>query len=147
MTREEKCKLAIEMGYTYDLETGKIYSRFDREIKSKHTQGYIKIVSRKFGELLAHQFGWYFIHKEIVEEIDHINGVRDDNRIINLRAVTKQQNHFNRTKAKGYRYNYKWGKWTSKITLKGKQMYLGSFNTEEEAKEAYITAKQKYHVI
>ena len=37
MTREEKCKLAIERGYTYNPETGLIYSRFNRIINTRYT--------------------------------------------------------------------------------------------------------------
>jgi hypothetical protein len=146
MTRLEKLEMAIEMGYTYNPENGKVYSRFGKEITSKHNSGYIMINNSKIKNLYGHQFAWYWVNKEIVEQIDHINGFRDDNRIDNLRAVTHQQNQWNR-KAKGYCLHNQTNKWLSRIRLNGKSIHLGYFDTEEEARQAYITAKQKYHVI
>lgn len=147
MTRKEKLELSIELGYTYDPETGKIYSRYGREINSKHKMGYIKITSRKFGELLAHQFAWYYIHKEIVDIIDHINNDRSDNRICNLRSVTKRQNHWNRSNVKGYYQYKKTNRWFSKIIFNGKPIHLGIYDTEDDAKQAYLNAKEKFHII
>lgn len=147
MTRLDKIKLAIEKGYTYDEITGKIYSRFGREIKSK-TNGYIDIsirYSKKQLHLYGHQFAYYYKYKKIVEQIDHINGIKDDNRICNLREVTHQQNHFNETKVKGYCFNKKLNKYVAKLILTGKIIYLGYFNTEVEAREAYLDGKKIYH--
>ena len=149
MTREQKCKLAIERGYTYDPETGLIYNRFGKIVGRNHF-GYIKIalyLNKKQYNLMAHQFAWYFINKECVEQLDHINGIKDDNRICNLRTVTCQQNSFNRTTAKGYSFKAKKNKYESSIVLNNKYIYLGLFNTEEEARQAYLAAKQIYHVI
>jgi hypothetical protein len=146
MTREEKCKLAIEMGYTYNPETGKIYSRFGREITGKFNTGYIKINNNKF-ELVGHQFAWYWVNKEIVEQIDHINGIRDDNRICNLRSVTHQKNQWNATKAKGYTWNKRVNKWKSQITINNKKIYLGYYDDENDARQAYLKAKEQYHII
>lgn len=147
MTRLEKLELAIELGYTYDPETGKIYGIKGEEIKSKVKAGYIKIVSRKFGELLAHQFAWYWVNKEIVKQIDHINNDRADNRIFNLRSVTSEQNNWNRTKTKGYTWNKTADKWQSQIMISGKYIYLGIYDTEDDAKQAYLNAKEKFHII
>ena len=145
MTREEKCELAIQLGYTYNPENGKIYGIRGKEITSKYIQGYIYIHNSRF-KLLGHQFGWFWVNKEVVDCLDHINGIRDDNRICNLRSVTKQQNNFN-TKSKGYTWDKSNNKWLSQIQLDGKKIFLGYYNIEEEAREAYITAKQKLHVI
>ena len=145
MTRLEKLEMAIEMGYTYNPENGKIYSRFGREISNKNNKGYLIIYNRKF-TLRAHQFAFYFMNKEVVEEIDHINGIKDDNRICNLRSVTRQQNMFN-TKAKGYSWHKASNKWKARIMVNHKDIHLGLFNTEDEAREAYINAKEKLHII
>lgn len=150
MTREEKCKLAIAKGYTYNPDTGNIYGIRGNVITSKHPKGYIRFclyINNKPYYLSGHQFAWYFVKKEIVKCLDHINGIKDDNRICNLRSVTEQENHFNRTKVKGYSFNKNTNKWQSSIMLDGKIIYLGSFVLEEEAREAYLQAKQKYHII
>jgi len=149
MTREERCKLAIERGFTYDSETGLIYNRFGK-IVGRNNYGYIKIalyLNKKQYNLRAHQFAWYWVNKECVNEIDHINGIRNDNRIENLRSVTRNQNQWNRLTVKGYYFNKVKNKWISRIKLNGKKIYLGSYNTEEEARNAYLAAKQIYHVI
>lgn len=150
MTREEKCKLAIERGYTYDPKTGLIYNRFGKLITYKSYNRYVQFTlslnNIKY-KLFAHQFAWYWVNKECVEEIDHINSIKYDNRIENLRAVTKHQNQWNRQKVKGYTYDKNRKKWKSNLEYNNKKIYLGYYNTEDEARQAYLNAKQIYHVI
>ncbi len=75
--------------------------------------------------------------------VDHINRNCSDNRVENLRIVSKQQNTFN-TNAKGY-YK-KNNKWAAQIRY-NKIIYLGLYDTEEEARNAYLRAKEQYHII
>ena len=83
--------------------------------------------------------------------IDHINGVRDDNRIENLREATRQQNSFNRksfgktSEYKGVSWDKPGKKWRSQYTLAGKVHYLGLYETEEEAAEVYCKATEHLH--
>ena len=149
MTRLEKCELAIKRGYTYDPKTGNVYSRLKKQVTYKDKYGYIRISTtisyRNNISIYAHQFAWYWVNKECVEQLDHINCIRDDNRIINLRPVNIQQNSFNRITSKGY---YKTNnKYRSQIHINSQKISLGYFNTEEEARNAYLAAKQIYHVI
>jgi hypothetical protein len=151
MTREDKCELAISKGYNYNEHTGEIFGMRGNVIKRK-TNGYIDIAivdidDDKTIHLYGHQFAWYFINKECVENIDHINGDKSDNRIINLRNVTHQENHFNVIKRKGYYWNNKNNKWHSQITLDRKKIHLGYFDNEDDARQAYLKAKEKYHII
>ena len=150
MTREEKCKLAIKKGYTYDSDTGHVLNKHGKILLGESGRGYIKIVmlvENKCINLKGHHFAWYLINKESVKEIDHINGIRDDNRICNLRSVTRQQNQWNRTTAKGYYLDKRTNKFNSQIYLNRKRIRLGYFNTEQEARTAYLQAKEKYHII
>jgi hypothetical protein len=80
-------------------------------------------------------------------QVDHINGVKHDNRLENLRLVTNQQNHHNRTKALGYSWHKKMNKWHAKIKLDGRTIHLGYFVNESDARDAYLTAKLQYHKI
>lgn len=79
--------------------------------------------------------------------VDHIDGNKLNNHISNLRMVTHQQNHFNRTTAKGYYWHKPAKKWMAYIKVNGKNKYLGLFNTEDEARESYLKEKKKLHVI
>ena len=145
MTREEKCQYLIDKGYTYNPETGEVISPRGNVIIRKCGAGYQCIGNRtpRFN-LRLHIFAWYYTHKEIVEVIDHINGFRDDNRIENLRSVTHQQNNFNKD-VKGYSWNKNENKWVSKIKINKREINLGYFDNEEDARQAYLEAKEKYH--
>lgn len=79
--------------------------------------------------------------------IDHINNTPLDNRVANLRITTHQGNQQNRPKAKGYTWCKRTKKWNALIGLNGKKHFLGYYDTEEEAHQAYLRAKEKYHII
>lgn len=149
MTREEKCKLAIERGFIYNPDNGLITGPSKKILNSKETNGYL-IIGLKHNDkhftLRAHQFAWYYVNQECVDCIDHINGDKEDNRICNLRSVSKQKNTFN-TKAKGYYWNKNANKWKTQIGFNYKKIFIGYYDTEDEAKLAYIEAKNKYHII
>jgi hypothetical protein len=150
MTRQEKIQLAIERGITCDVNTGKIYNIKGYEFNKLHSGRY-KVIglhkNNKSYKLLQHQFIYYIATGKIVEQIDHINGDKADNRIVNLREVTNQENQHNQTKAKGYSWDKNANKWHSCIKLNSKKIYLGLFNTEVEAHNAYLEAKKIYHII
>ena len=76
--------------------------------------------------------------------IDHINKNSLDNRIENLRILTNQQNQWN-TNAKGYHWDKKNNKWRARIKINGKTKHLGRFTEEEDARQAYLNAKELYH--
>jgi len=150
MTREDKCKLAISKGYIYDSITGKIYGSSGNEITRRHKKGYIFLNIYNKGKiinLLGHQFAYYYKYGEIVDCIDHINGIKDDNRICNLRKVTNQQNQWNTKNSKGYCYRKDRNKFHSQIGYNNNNISLGFFKTEEEARQAYLDAKKIYHKI
>lgn len=76
---------------------------------------------------------------------DHINGNKLDNRRSNLRVVTQSVNRTNCKRTKGYSFDKHSGKFASYIFAYGKNLYLGLYNTEEEAKEARRIAESKYY--
>lgn len=77
--------------------------------------------------------------------IDHINGNKLDNNVKNLRPVNNAQNQWNTTKRKGYTFNSNCNKYEAQIYVNKKKIYLGLFNTAEEAHQAYLNAKAIHH--
>ena len=113
-----------------------------------HHTGYRHI--RKGGRLYqAHRLLWIYYYGSIDKDIqiDHINGIRDDNRIENLRLATTQENAFNRKNAKGYYWDKQRKKYRGHINLNGKKKCLGFYNTTQEAHQAYLDAKKTLHII
>ena len=94
----------------------------------------------------AHNPDWNITDVSQNNFIDHINNNSVDNRIENLRVITHQQNLFN-TKSKGYCWDKINNKWKAEITLNGKSKNLGRFSEEKDARQAYLTAKEKYHIM
>lgn len=74
--------------------------------------------------------------------VDHINGIKTDNRVVNLRLVNMRENSSNRTtkvssKYVGVSWSKKQQKWRSRIYIDGKHIRLGEFKNEMEAAIAY----------
>ena len=81
--------------------------------------------------------------------IDHIDGDKHNNSIENLRVVTKSQNAWNNyhTNCKGYYWNKPSKKFVAQIKVNNKVIHLGSFDLAEDARNCYLEAKKKYHII
>ncbi len=95
-----------------------------------------------------HEVSWLLVNDKLPEgrlTIDHVNGLVDDNNHSNLRAVTKSVNQHNQRRAKGYSWSKKTSKWQARIHLAGVLISLGLFDTELDARAAYIRAKREYH--
>lgn len=112
-----------------------------RLVTSKANNGYIR-VKIDYKSYSCHRLAWLYVHGEWPKVIDHINGIRDDNRLINLRNGTMFDNHQNRKEhrektVKGYSYIKRDKKWLSSIRLNKIQYHLGYSDTELEAKELY----------
>ena len=88
------------------------------------------------------------------EYADHINGIKDDNRWINLRSVTKSENSQNQRKSQsdnkssgllGVSWCKAEGKWETSINVNKKKYYIGAFHCKHEAHEAYLKKKRELH--
>lgn len=124
------------------------------EFGSWDLHGYKTVrINRKSYKL--HRLAWLYVHGEMPKnDIDHINGIRHDNRICNLRDVTRKTNLENKTKLNtvkkytsliGAYFDPKKNVFYSRISINNKSVHLGSFDTEEKAHQAYIDAKRKLH--
>lgn len=115
---------------------------------------YINIGAKK--SVAVHRLMWEHVNGPIPEgmEIDHIDGNPSNNKISNLRCVTRIQNSQNRHRAsrknktsyvKGVHWDTRRQKWRSHIVVNKKQVYIGRFDTIEEAAKAYAQAAAVYH--
>lgn len=83
---------------------------------------------------------------DLTQKVDHISRDRGENTADNLRVVTQQQNQFNRG-AKGYFWDKSRGNWRAYINIDGRRIHLGRFDSDEDAHQAYLTAKTIHHII
>lgn len=154
----EKDKLRQELlaSYIYDAERGIFLRRFSGggqkagSIAGTVNAGgylYIRVGKR---QCLQHRMAWLYMHGDLPDYLDHLNGNPGDNRISNLRPATYSENGANQRKHrdganphKGV-YQTKYGRWQAKILVQGKRLHLGNFQTKEEALTAYGAAAQKH---
>jgi hypothetical protein len=102
---------------------------------------------------LAHHIAWLLVYKKLPKhEIDHINQNRADNRICNLRDVDHRTNCQNYRKAtKNNKISgllgaaQRNGRYYSRIRVGNKRITIGTFDTAEEAHQAYLVAKRIHH--
>jgi hypothetical protein len=103
----------------------------------------------------THRVIWLYVYGAFPEGyLDHINRVRTDNRIENLREVSYTQNrenvdasHNNRSGLKGVWLHKQTKKWCASIGHKGKNIHLGSFVSIDDAYESYKKAASIYHTM
>ena len=101
----------------------------------------------------AHRLAWMYVKLRSPDKsIDHINGVKTDNRICNLREATTQQNNMNRgvqsnnkTGLKGVGFIAKTNKFRARICVNGKELVIGTFDSKEQAHFAYISYAKQLH--
>jgi hypothetical protein len=114
--------------------------------------GYIRL-SINNREYMAHRIIW-LINKGCIgdNEIDHINGVKSDNRLCNLRLATRQQNEWNRpghknvsSKHKGVFWVARDKRWRAEIVYNGKTQYIGQYECEELASLVYSEHADKLY--
>lgn len=143
----------------YDPETGQFSRACDGPVKKagetvgsfNKRLGYVT-VNWQGKNQYAHRLAWLHVHGEAPPTVDHINGIRSDNRIANLRAARQSENLQNqedkpigRNNLRGSSYDKRTGRYFSYIGHKGKTVHLGRFGTEKEAHDAYLAAKAKLH--
>jgi hypothetical protein len=146
----------LRESFTYYPKTGTlIRNKNGKSMDSLDFYGYTQVFYR--GKTYkGHRLIWAIFFGEFPKgQIDHINGVRHDNRIENLRDVNQQQNLHNqklphKQNKSGYLgvcWNEKSKKWQAGISINRKTKYLGVFDNKEDAHKAYLEAKKIYHVI
>ncbi|WFL66414.1 HNH endonuclease [Pantoea sp. X85] len=109
----------------------------------------IKIKGRVYK---AHRLAWLFVHGVMPPMIDHINGIRSDNRMGNLRACDLFSNMWNMKRSvrnksgvKGVSWNSQISKWKAQITIRKKCIHLGYYEDLELASLVASEAREKLH--
>lgn len=155
----------------YEPETGKLFwkprdkemFRSDRQFKTWNTRfsekeagsvgnhGYraVIVMGKAY---LAHRLIWMMVYGDWPpEQLDHINGDRQDNRLSNIRRVSNAENCKNLGMKKdnssgitGVSWRPDINKWTARIRVNGKDKHLGSFGDKETAIQARKAADIKY---
>jgi hypothetical protein len=113
--------------------------------------GYLR--TRVAGTLYTnHRLIWFMHHGTWPKVVDHINRIKTDNRIENLRACSQSQNMHNSTTrsnnttgVKGVSWRPTKNKFRARITVDRKEICVGHFATLEEARIAVETARTMYH--
>ena len=128
--------------FTYNKETGSLTWRGGEEVDYMN-RGYV--VTRVDGmRYQAHRICYYMGMGVQPEYVDHINGVKNDNRLENLRSVTHKDNMRNSKKRKdnisgtmGVCYHKGTGKWEARLG----RTYLGLYTNKIDAQEARALAQ------
>lgn len=141
--------------FSYDPEIGCLmwlprpWIKTARPAGTPSRKGYLRVFDKRFGNKAVHNVIWAMMTGGWPPKgftVDHINGIRDDNRWSNLRLATPSQQNQNATVRsdsksglRGVSFHVS-GKWQAKIVVAGKRRSLGLFHTKEEASEAYQKA-------
>lgn len=133
--------------FNYCPMTGKLFNKVSRstamigqEAGSKNDRGYCN-VSVDGKNYLVHRVIWLMVYGTWPDDqIDHVNGIRDDNRLCNLRAVGQIENMRNRKTPKsnssgtmGVHWNKRESCWRARIKVNGNLIELGHFKEKAEA--------------
>lgn len=101
----------------------------------------------------AHRVAWALATGAWPEKhVDHRNGVRSDNRWVNLRECERSQNQCNRPRQSNNQSGFKGvfqptgqRRWKARIQVAGRPINLGTFDSPQEAHGAYAAAAFKHH--
>lgn len=154
---EHQCGLTFEEArrdYIYDPDTGLVWRRGRKSVTTNRSAAryrQIRIGDRTF---LLHRFIWFYVHGAWPAHfIDHINGDKSDNRLVNLRLATKAENGWNvprKIGKHGYRGVFKAPKsplhpYFAKLRKNGSIVRTSQFATIEEAAIVYDRLARLHH--
>lgn len=141
---------AFDSDYDCNMWNGRFAGRV---AGSDTVDGYIRVTICG-NSYAAHRLAWLHTHGRWPEAlIDHINGQKRDNSLVNLREASREINAQNvwvpcKTSKSGMRGVSWWSsknKWRATIFADGKCQYIGIYATKEAAQSAYLSAKQRLH--
>ena len=143
MLTQERVRALLD----YDSESGQMFYKkgagrgrpTNKPAGWRSSQGY-KMVLIDGKNYRMHRVIWLYVYGYLPEQIDHVNHVRHDNRLCNLRAATNATNHMNRpmqanntSGVVGVYWFKRDKKWDAQIKINGKNVYIGRFANKEDA--------------
>lgn len=141
---------SLQEGLKYCPDTG-LFTRKGRVVGTINRGGYIRL-RHNGGHASAHRLAFVaMLGRWPVGDVDHINGIRHDNRWVNLREGTDSLNMQNQrtphaSNKSGYLgVSWKNGKWKAQIRVNGKVVVVGRFDDPVTAHSAYLEAKRRHH--
>lgn len=151
MTDKTLTAKALKLRLSYDPETGQFVRLSTLNARHRvgvapgtaHSAGY-RVIGLDGKNYKAHRLAWLYVYGEWpAGELDHINGIKTDNRISNLRIATRSENTSNRFRARADNRLGILGvsRVGNRYIARFRDRYLGIFRSPEEAQQAYINAR------
>lgn len=146
--------------FSYDKETGTLTWKItvnSRSLKGEEAGSFDKLGYRRVGlfgkSYKVHRIAWYLHYGVLPSDwLDHINGIKSDNRISNLREASRKQNSYNRKRSKsnssgikGVVWHKRDKKWMAAIESENKNIFVGYFKCKEKAREAVEAKRIELH--
>jgi hypothetical protein len=140
----------------YEPGTGKFFwTRMHRGVRRPEAgtlkSGYVQL-SIDHITFKAHRLAWLYCHERWPKgDIDHIDGDRSNNRISNLREISRAGNLQNLRKPRGNKHGVlgvhcNGDRFMAMICVNYKKIYLGTYDTIEQAAQAYLEGKRRLHI-
>lgn len=148
--------------FVCDPEAGLLYWKDDRSGKVRpgdragglNSNGYV-VTRVEGGYYLVHRLIWFLVQEAdpVGYHLDHINRVRHDNRLVNLRldlwgeanSWNKKRYTTNTSGEKGVHQRKDTGKWRAYVSVNKKQVTIGTFDQKEDAIRAVRAARARLH--
>jgi len=144
----------------YDPDTGIFTNKVTRnrgaligdQAGANHSKGY-RIIAINRKSYLVHRLAWLYTYGSWPKcQLDHINRIKNDNRISNLREVSDSQNHQNVglqsnniSGFKGVCWHKRRCTWHVQIKLNNKHIFLGYFKSLDDAIAVRKQAEEQLH--
>lgn len=158
MQKNDESVKAVSEVLDYCPDTGDFYWKISTGGIAKgakagweENSGYMA-VRYKGVKCLSHRIAFYMMHGYLPEMVDHKDGNTTNNKIENLREATQAKNKWNMripsnntSGVKGVHWNEDTNKWAAKISINGKQKWLGLYDDIELAELVVQEAREKYH--
>ena len=151
VNREDFTQRMLQQELTYNPLTGIFSRKAGKNVSGKTMNTGYHTIMVAGNSYLAHRLAWMYVYGTFPSMIDHIDGNRANNCIVNLREVSSTENQRNLSIASnnvsgttGVSFNKQRCKWEAKIQVDGKTTHLGRYLDKEDAILARKQAEVKY---